>query len=640
MNLSMLSAQLSKMPDQALMQEMQRPSGSVPQFLVLSELQRRQSTRKASSGPPPTSTVAQDLSGAAQPRPMPPNTMGGIAGVPPQGMAGAAMMARQQQQQLPPGMAKGGKIPKINFRPGPRLDYHSGFNDKRGPIGYYAGGGSIEMDPNWYTGQYPAPAWYGEGQRGQNLTEWAQPFIDEVTGPQAHGPLYPAKQWLRDNVGLSPDVRAMRDGPAPQRPMPQLQAPSYQAGPDTPSIWQGKTQFQDTPLAHGLNSLGRGASSAFMGMSSSPYAVDPDTGELMAQAGRAPAPPTKSGKPKGWDSMPASPYSIPSRPGADTSFAVPDAPTAGTPNRGKDIKDGSGIARIAVNSTTKIKGAAKGSLNPHNPINTGEAATVDNQPSFKAPTDDEYLATIDKVLKSNVFPDEMGGIRDRLAKTQAMADKQNASAPWLSMAKAGFNMASGTSPFFATNAGNALSGMTDDLRQNQITQLKEQLEMDGMASKVAEAEATRRVTAANIATKFVDARQRAGELAYNAQLSHEDRVSRDASTAAYREGIFAQRDEARDARLAGQQDTQTAHYYSSLTSQIDTESRLADAWEAKHQFDAPDQRQENPHLSRIAAIQQQMTQFASRMPGHGQAPAAAQPRQMPPPPPGFHIMGR
>jgi len=37
------------LPDQSLMQEAQRPSGSLPQYLVVSEIQRRQDMRKSFS---------------------------------------------------------------------------------------------------------------------------------------------------------------------------------------------------------------------------------------------------------------------------------------------------------------------------------------------------------------------------------------------------------------------------------------------------------------------------------------------------------------------------------------------------------------------------------------------------------------
>ena len=55
---------LKGVPDQRLMQEMQSPSGSVPQFLVMSEMQRRKGMRdEFTSRQESPSTVAEDLVG-------------------------------------------------------------------------------------------------------------------------------------------------------------------------------------------------------------------------------------------------------------------------------------------------------------------------------------------------------------------------------------------------------------------------------------------------------------------------------------------------------------------------------------------------------------------------------------------------
>ena len=45
MNIIELQDSLKDLPDSALMREMQMPSGSAPQFLVLSELKRRKRMR-------------------------------------------------------------------------------------------------------------------------------------------------------------------------------------------------------------------------------------------------------------------------------------------------------------------------------------------------------------------------------------------------------------------------------------------------------------------------------------------------------------------------------------------------------------------------------------------------------------------
>ncbi len=81
MNIIELQEKLKDLPDQRLTQEMQSPSGSVPQFLVLNELNRRKRMRddmKAMSAQP-TATVAQEAIASA--------------GVPAGGIADMAQMA-------------------------------------------------------------------------------------------------------------------------------------------------------------------------------------------------------------------------------------------------------------------------------------------------------------------------------------------------------------------------------------------------------------------------------------------------------------------------------------------------------------------------------------------------------------------
>ena len=91
-NLIEMSEQLKAVPDQWLEQQIQSPSGMVPPYLMLSELNRRKSLR-SKMAQAPTSTVAQDVVGAQPPA--------GASPAPP-GMATPDMLANQQPQpQLP-----------------------------------------------------------------------------------------------------------------------------------------------------------------------------------------------------------------------------------------------------------------------------------------------------------------------------------------------------------------------------------------------------------------------------------------------------------------------------------------------------------------------------------------------------------
>ena len=124
------------LPDQALMREAQQPSGQVPQYLVVSEIQRRQDMRKrfsqqnqeqpqgtvkdqilsgiAAMGQPdpmmqsamgmqqppqqPPMGMPQQMAPPQQPMPMPPQQQGPM---PPQGMAAGGVVRMQTGQQTP-----------------------------------------------------------------------------------------------------------------------------------------------------------------------------------------------------------------------------------------------------------------------------------------------------------------------------------------------------------------------------------------------------------------------------------------------------------------------------------------------------------------------------------------------------------
>ena len=63
MNLIDIEDRLKDLSDQQLMQQMQRPDGMAPQFLVMSELKRRKEMRGRAPTQPDTSTVKDDLLG-------------------------------------------------------------------------------------------------------------------------------------------------------------------------------------------------------------------------------------------------------------------------------------------------------------------------------------------------------------------------------------------------------------------------------------------------------------------------------------------------------------------------------------------------------------------------------------------------
>jgi len=116
MNILQMEDMVKGLPDQVLMQEAQMPSGQIPQFLALSEVQRRQEMRQKLQAPPEATVADQILQGgiaSAMPQqgpqqpPAPPQSMPqGQQMGPPQ----APMMA-YGGGRMPYAMAGGGMVP-------------------------------------------------------------------------------------------------------------------------------------------------------------------------------------------------------------------------------------------------------------------------------------------------------------------------------------------------------------------------------------------------------------------------------------------------------------------------------------------------------------------------------------------------
>ena len=110
-NILQMQEILKSVPDQRLMQEMQQPTGRAPQFLVMTELQRRQKVRDEYQGrvQEEQTTVAEDMVRSAAPQqvPMPSGGMASLAPQPPmQPQAGPAPMGMAQGRS--PIRAEGG----------------------------------------------------------------------------------------------------------------------------------------------------------------------------------------------------------------------------------------------------------------------------------------------------------------------------------------------------------------------------------------------------------------------------------------------------------------------------------------------------------------------------------------------------
>ena len=97
MNLLQIQDALKGASDQQLIQEMQRPSGAVPQYLVLSELDRRKNMRAQVQGQTPDTTIAED-------------TVAGIASLAPHRMIDPDVEEQRQDEDGISAFREGGVI--------------------------------------------------------------------------------------------------------------------------------------------------------------------------------------------------------------------------------------------------------------------------------------------------------------------------------------------------------------------------------------------------------------------------------------------------------------------------------------------------------------------------------------------------
>jgi hypothetical protein len=136
MNIIKLQDELRGVPDNALIGYVQNPTGHVPSYLALSELQRRKDMRsKYESQQEPQSSVADDLEQEVQPQ---------------EAQGGLAMLAGQPQQDMSDQGVAGLPVPETmyqdqNFASGGIVAFDDG-----GEVPGFAGPGGSYVNPSMY----------------------------------------------------------------------------------------------------------------------------------------------------------------------------------------------------------------------------------------------------------------------------------------------------------------------------------------------------------------------------------------------------------------------------------------------------------------------------------------------------------
>jgi hypothetical protein len=204
MNILEIEDIIKGLPDQSLIQEAQAPSGQMPQFLVVSEIQRRADMRKRFQNQQqemPQGTIADQIvqggimaMGNRQPiQPMPPQGM--PQGMPPQGMPPMppqGMPMQQQPPMMPPmsppmmppaqGMAGGGVV---RMQAGKVPPYTGGTENYRDLIDRTLMAGGTSRDIQALIGGNPEAQAVYNSMRGPNPQTASIPYGEEFDGRKA-----------------------------------------------------------------------------------------------------------------------------------------------------------------------------------------------------------------------------------------------------------------------------------------------------------------------------------------------------------------------------------------------------------------------------------------------------------------------
>jgi hypothetical protein len=154
---------LKGLPDQSLMQEAKQPTGQVPQYMVVSEIQRRSKMRKSfeAQKKQPSSTITEQIltGGVASVAPPPPQMMGAMGmpqqppappQQPPMGQQQPPMQPQQMPPQQPPMPQQGALMPQQGAPMPPPMQMAGG--------GLTVGGAGIEDSIRTVLVDYGIPA--------------------------------------------------------------------------------------------------------------------------------------------------------------------------------------------------------------------------------------------------------------------------------------------------------------------------------------------------------------------------------------------------------------------------------------------------------------------------------------------------
>jgi hypothetical protein len=399
MNILKIQDDLKSVPDQALVGYVQNPTGQVPTYLALSELQRRKDMRaKAQSAQPSKTTVAQDVAQPA-PQPMPQPQA--------QPQAGVAALPVPDQMFNGQGMAQGGIVA---FADGGDTESH--YLDSQAPLNLETGSnGGGYSNPSYGMDQlrelvaFSGSPYFAQLYRNQNPRAQGNPLTSDVVGKAEGGEVATSKfgDWMRglgnvDAADIDKQIGAL-----------QREKNKYQFNVFTP-----KTPSQKVNEAARIQE------------------IDSQISQLTSQRNKTAAP-----------SVAPSKDILGSQAAADStirgSLGTPDINAYVPPSLVQNKVSPTGVPP----ATPSVGDVGIASALPK-PMTLDEAINREKEAYTKMGVDPEFYAK--QVAKLN---------EDREA---LKADKSQAG--WMALAKAGLGMAAGKSPFALQNiATGAMQGV-------------------------------------------------------------------------------------------------------------------------------------------------------------------------------------
>jgi len=510
MNIIKIQDQLKGVPDDALIGYVQNPTGQVPTYLALSELQRRKTMRDTyQQAQPAQTTVAEDLAAPPAPQAMPEPQAQGVAALPvgdmfqEQNFAGGGIVAFEDGGRVSPRAAlnpyadEEGQIRAAQYLAGANVGSDrfnvgadmAGMVDKRGftdPRLQAMYANYITDEGNRYGARYNPDARQAslerESSKGNIFGIDVAPNYYGVRGEYRFAKGGDVKHYAKGDYVLSSDYDPEAYGASYREGLAGLESkyPVYSATDPYGNVrkkamreYQSsvKTPYDDAIRYYEEQGLGY-------------------KGKLGAVPGTTPVRKLEAAR----DEWLASQGTMPAAPAAKPSNE-PDVRLTGDPtqNAAKQPYQGVGF---------------DGSF--YDKMLTKERPLKDAMQEYKdALGADPTLA----------------GRQEKLAKMEARAAKMENQAPWMALAQAGFGMAAGKSPFALQNiAEGAISGVKSyTAAQDKLADLEEKrFTLDNELSKQQRAEQVAAVTYG------VNSRQHTEEINKTIMLAKaKDKLTRD-----------------------------------------------------------------------------------------------------------------